>query len=351
MSLKKVTGVEVLEYSSTYKAHTARYRFVIGESTNPPGTHPWIPKTRYRRLKKLQSSKVVSVGTIRGGEKSFDKVPVTGKTLWWHKDRFYVEDEDDNHPTGHQRQKGITGLMKIASVTQDVARGSFPRFEKSCRFAIDASQKPSRTAPWISQQEYDVLIRLQRANPTSVGMIEGGEHRDRTLWWYQDEFYVREDHAVGVERKEGLEGLANIASVRVSAIPMPTERRKKEYFYRLKVSSGQYFKSGLFTAKEYREAEKLQSSEPVCLAKFIHEGGKDETLWGYQDEYYTEKEGYTSEQVQLLLWERERKKERKFTRLRKEMLSEHALEDARRERISEDAVSYTHLTLPTILLV
>ena len=60
------------------------------------------------------------------------------------------------------------------------------------------------------------------------------------------------------------------------------------------------------------------------------------TWWWYKDEFYHENDGYTSEEVKLLLWERAQKKRRKLERLRKEMLSEQAVEEARREQIPED---------------
>ena len=336
MALKKVTGVQAVDYTSSYEGTTTLHRFAIGESKHPPSTEHWISKTQYNRLQKLQSSKTISVGTIRGGKKSVDKIPVLGNTLWWHQDRFYVEDEDKEHPPGQQREKGIAGLMKIGPVSQDAARGSFPRFEKSYRFTIGTSEKQSCTAPRISQREYDALARLQRSNPTSLGIFQDGDYHRRTLWCYQDEFYVRKEHSIGVERAEGVEGLTNITSVHAITKKVPWERSKKVYRFQLGSFRDLEFHSKVFTAEEYSEAKKLQSSEPVSLGKGLNGKQSDKTLWWYQNEFYTEKDGYSSEQVKLLLWEKERKKERKFARLRKEMLSEHALEDARRERISED---------------
>jgi len=65
-------------------------------------------------------------------------------------------------------------------------------------------------------------------------------------------------------------------------------------------------------------------------------GAEGRTWWWYQGDFYVESDGYSSEEVQLFLWDREQKKQRKVERLRKEVLSEHAIDQARRERIPEN---------------
>ena len=87
------------------------------------------------------------------------------------------------------------------------------------------------------------------------------------------------------------------------------------------------------TLKEYDRLAQLQMTQPVAVATHKRYG---ETYWWYKDEYYVEDDEYSSEEVQLLLWQREQKQKRKFERLRKEMLSDRAIDEARRERIPED---------------
>lgn len=95
---------------------------------------------------------------------------------------------------------------------------------------------------------------------------------------------------------------------------------------------GKFF-DGAVSRTEFDQAKELQATEPVSLLTQTWSG---KTLWWYKEEFYIENDGYTSEEVKLLLWEREQRRKRKFQRLRKEMLSERALEEARREKIRED---------------
>lgn len=93
---------------------------------------------------------------------------------------------------------------------------------------------------------------------------------------------------------------------------------------------------GQISETEYKQWKRLQLDKPVSIGTVRAGKQRSKTLWWYKDEFYVEKEGYSSEEVQLLVWEREQRQKRKFGRLRKEMLSEHALHQARRERIPED---------------
>lgn len=95
--------------------------------------------------------------------------------------------------------------------------------------------------------------------------------------------------------------------------------RGREYWYRR------------FSQEEYDRLKERQRSQPVAM---LWSEGR---IWcWYKSEFYHENDGYSSEDVRLLLWDREQKKKRKLERLRKEMLSKHTIEQARRERIPED---------------
>lgn len=63
---------------------------------------------------------------------------------------------------------------------------------------------------------------------------------------------------------------------------------------------------------------------------------KGTTWWWYQAEFYAEDDGYSAEEVKLLLWEAEQERERRFERLRREMAAGSGVEEARREVIPED---------------
>ena len=78
---------------------------------------------------------------------------------------------------------------------------------------------------------------------------------------------------------------------------------------------------------------RLQWSQPVNLWE---DRARGETYWWYQDDLYLDTDGYSSEEVQLLLCQREDARKRKFERLRKELLADTAAEQARRERIPDD---------------
>jgi len=86
------------------------------------------------------------------------------------------------------------------------------------------------------------------------------------------------------------------------------------------------------TLEEYDRVAQLQVTQPVAVARSTRHG---ETYWWYKDKFYVEDDGYSSEEVQLLLWQREERHQRKLERLRKEMLSDRAMEEARRETVPE----------------
>jgi len=85
------------------------------------------------------------------------------------------------------------------------------------------------------------------------------------------------------------------------------------------------------SVEEYEHIRESQRSLPQCVLR-----AQGRSWWWYQGEFYHENDGYTSEEVRLLLWERDQKKRRKVERLRKELLSDRAIEQAGRERIPED---------------
>jgi len=84
---------------------------------------------------------------------------------------------------------------------------------------------------------------------------------------------------------------------------------------------------------EYKRNNALQQRQPVCLTSLCI-GGK--TWWWYRGEFYTETEGYSSEEVRLLLWEKAERRRRKLERLRKAAAGTARAESARHERIPEE---------------
>ena len=215
MALKRVTDVREQTHKSadnetrSYK----RYHFQVGTSKNPPRTRPWISQTRYGKLREVQLSKPVSVGTIAKGRWALGKAVLRGKTLWWFKDRFYVEAGGEPHPPGHQREDGVTGLVKLTGVHETSVRDSFLSLQKRSRFTTGTSNNAPTTDPWISSNDYPQLRSLQSHKPVSVGTISTGEHEGSTLWWFKDEFYVDDEHPLGQQRQQGLTGLSEVAPV------------------------------------------------------------------------------------------------------------------------------------------
>ena len=90
-------------------------------------------------------------------------------------------------------------------------------------------------------------------------------------------------------------------------------------------------------ATVYGELERLRSTAPVLLARDEH-GGR--TLWWYRDGYWWDDEGLSAEEVELLLWDRERKRDARFDRLRKISAREEDLAGARRERIPDEVRAF-----------
>jgi hypothetical protein len=226
----------------------------------------------------------------------------------------------------------------VDGVTERTDRESFLSLHKRRQFAIGTDENAPATEPWISSTHYDQLRTLQLHNPVSVGTISTGRHKGSTLWWFKHQFYVGEDHPPGEKRKKGATGLSEVAPVTLVQESFDKEVSVPTKLHRFAIGSG-FSPPRTFPFledKQYREAEKLQSSNPVSVGTISDGPHRDKTLWWYQDDFYVENHGYTCEEVKLLLWEREQKRTRKFQRLKKEMLSEHALEDARRERIPED---------------
>lgn len=111
------------------------------------------------------------------------------------------------------------------------------------------------------------------------------------------------------------------------------ESRPKHRMWRFPRKGGGEWFSDEITLKKHDRLVQLQMTQPVAVATIEHLG---KTYWWYKDEYYMEDDGHSSQEVQLLLWERVQKHKRKLERLRKEMLSERAIDEARRETIPED---------------
>jgi uncharacterized protein YneR len=367
MALTRITDVDERTHSYTFEGED-RYRFVAGEAKNAPRTSPWLSEEQYGQAKKLQSSTPVCVGHFLSGKSTWRKVPVGGKALWWYKDQFYVQGQEDSlgherkdtaegltklsgvnlHreqvPPGRDPEKGASWWSKITGATEDASEHSVARGEGRYFFTIGASQRnPPRTRS-ISQNEYDQAMKLQSSRPVAVGTIIAGKKtwyriplRGKVLWWYTDEFYLQEGHTVLLDmRDQGAAGLTKLPGVRGESTAASLSRPELAYRFALGQGFGAPETWPAMRKKEYTRAKKLQSSEPVCLGTIPHGKHRDKALWWYKDEFYLDKDGHTWDQVQLLLWESEQKSKRKFDRLRKEMLSDHAIQQARRERIPED---------------
>jgi len=82
---------------------------------------------------------------------------------------------------------------------------------------------------------------------------------------------------------------------------------------------------------EYKRKNARQRIQPVRL--YALEG---KTWWWYRGEFYTETEGYSPEEVKLLLWEKDERRRRKFERLRKATAGTARAKSARHERIPEE---------------
>jgi 5-methylcytosine-specific restriction endonuclease McrA len=107
-------------------------------------------------------------------------------------------------------------------------------------------------------------------------------------------------------------------------------RPKPGYEFQAPTRGSQYWYRRV-SEEWYQYMYERQQSEPVLV---LDTEGRN--WWWYQHEFYHENDGYTSEDVKLILWDREQKKTRRIQRLRKEMLSQEALEEARRQQIPED---------------
>ena len=90
-------------------------------------------------------------------------------------------------------------------------------------------------------------------------------------------------------------------------------------------------------ATVYGELERLRSTAPMLLARDEH-GGR--TLWWYRDGYWWDDEGLSAEEIGLLLWDRERKRDARFDRLRKISAREEDLAATRRERIPDEVRAF-----------
>jgi len=210
VGLRKVRGVRE-ETAEREHGKAPGYRFAIGASKRPPTTD-WHDEKSYRRLKKLQSSKPISVGMIfRGQHKS--------KPLWWYQDEFYV---DKRSAHGEERAEGIAGLVKVEYVHERSLGGWLAGSARKYCFVITTLGYQDTTSPWLSNREYVKARRLRWSKPVSVGTIVSGQqkgkttftgrHRGETLWWYRDGFYV-EDYLVFDRRKAGITGLTKTSGV------------------------------------------------------------------------------------------------------------------------------------------
>ena len=87
----------------------------------------------------------------------------------------------------------------------------------------------------------------------------------------------------------------------------------------------------------FRELERLHTTMPVAIAR---DKRRHRTLWWYRDGHWWDDEGLTAEEVELTLFDRERRRDAKFDRLRKIRAREADLAEARRERIPEEVRAF-----------
>ncbi|HUW13567.1 MAG TPA: HNH endonuclease signature motif containing protein [Anaerolineae bacterium] len=324
MALRKVSGVreETAQLELQHKKAPG-HRFAIGTAKPPPTTYPWLSEKEYREANRVQSSKAISVGTIEGGR-------YEGKTLWWCKDEFYV---DKRLAVGGEREEGITGLQECGYAL--FARGWRGLFEVRGQFEVYIGGVGHSTYPSLSAAEYGNAKRVRWSRPVSVGMIDIGFQKGRVVWVYGEKLYMEKRYTWLETREGGTTGLTKVTGVHEdikNLMPIYGEH----YRFAIDTTGRLPATSPWRSENEYREAKKLQSSKPVALGTIEGSPQEGKTLWWYQDEFYAENDGYTSDEVQLLLSDRARRRKRKFERLQKEMLSEPAIEEARRERIPEN---------------
>lgn len=127
--------------------------------------------------------------------------------------------------------------------------------------------------------------------------------------------------------------LRKVANVQVKRVRLGGFLRPKLGFeFRVPMRGSRYTYWRWRVSEElYESLKEQQQSEPKSVLR-----AEGRTWWWYKHAFYAENDGYSAEDVKLLLSDREKKKQRKLERLRKEMLSDHAIEQARRERLPED---------------
>ena len=365
MALTRITDVH--EEAKSWPVYDNRYRFGPGASQTAPRTSPWLSEKQYHEAEKLQSSTPVCVGTILSGRHMWRNVPVRGRALWWYKDQFYVQEQQrrlagatgetvdglkrlagvtvrcEELPSAAEPKKSVPWWTKITGAREQSSEDSLAYGERRYFFAIGASKRAAPRTPSISEAEYQGAKTLQSAFPVPVGTIVSGRTnwrripvRDKQLWWYKDQFYLEEGHALSQGTSADTAGWTKIPGVHVQSEEDSVSHYEERYSFAIGRGRRAPVTWPPVPKKEYARAKHPKSPEPVCVGTIPHGAHAGKSLWCYKDEFYVERDNYSSEQVQLLLWERERKSKRKFDRLRKEMLSDHAIEQARRERIPED---------------
>lgn len=89
------------------------------------------------------------------------------------------------------------------------------------------------------------------------------------------------------------------------------------------------------TESEFEKLQNAKDDDPVVVMRI-----SDVTLWWFGDEYYVENDGLSSEEVLLTLWDRLRKRQRKFEKLRAEAAAideaQVVIESQGRARISSE---------------
>jgi 5-methylcytosine-specific restriction endonuclease McrA len=118
----------------------------------------------------------------------------------------------------------------------------------------------------------------------------------------------------------------------VSIVPGGFFRR--HYEFRAPTMGSRYWYRQV-SEEEYERLRESQRYSPQCVLR-----AEGESWWWYRDEFYIESDSDSAEEAERLLRDRKQKKEQELARLREEMLSPHAIQQARRERIPDDVRTF-----------
>jgi len=164
--------------------------------------------------------------------------------------------------------------------------------------------------------------RSEEPGPTK---IRESRYRRFSLWWYQERYWwTPSDWKSSDVEVLGTEEL----DVRRAFL-----EETDEVEVRIPSASGHdyHFPAVTFSIAEFSRLEKEAAERPVELCSL-----KGVTYWWFKDAFYSDDEGASQEEVELLLWDRARKKDRKIDRIRQVRESSKDIQRAQREQIPAD---------------